>query len=140
VATRTPSRPQGVQPAYGGVQVSHEQALGDLEHQALGGDAGFLEDGGHFGDELVVLELAVGHVDADPDASGPGPPRQHGELVAAESGHDVAGTRRGGDAAGHLGQQRVPDGVAPAVVHVLEVVDIEEAHGHGRGPARCGGP
>src|SRR3712207_7636757 len=48
---------------------------------------------------------------------------QDDELVAAEPRHEVAGTGHLRKATGHLCQQRVPDGVAVAVVDDLELVE-----------------
>jgi hypothetical protein len=53
---------------------------------------------------------------------------QHGELVAAEAGHGVAGPDAGGQAVGDLDQEPVPGGVAEAVVDLLEAVQVQEQH------------
>ena len=61
----------------------------------------------------------VGHilaVDAD---------LQDRELVAAEASDDVAGAQAGFEAVGHALQKAVADLVPVAVVHLLEVVEID---------------
>ena len=72
----------------------------------------------------------VGHLD-DVDVVA-GVLDQHGELVAAEPGHGVAGPHAGVQALGHLDEQPVAGGVAEAVVDLLEAVQVEEQHGHRR--------
>ena len=55
---------------------------------------------------------------------------QDRELVAAEAGGGVGGADARGDALGHLEQDPVAGGVAEAVVDGLEVVEVDEQHGH----------
>ena len=50
----------------------------------------------------------------------------HGELVAAETGHRVAGPHGAADAAGRDGEQLVARGVAQGVVDLLEAVEVEQ--------------
>ncbi len=53
--------------------------------------------------------------------------REHdGELVTSEPRGDVARAQALLDAATELGEDSVPDVVAPAVVHALEVVEVDE--------------
>ena len=51
---------------------------------------------------------------------------QHGELVAAEPGHEVAVPDGAGDPLGDRDEQGVAGGVAERVVDDLEVVEVEE--------------
>jgi hypothetical protein len=53
---------------------------------------------------------------------------EHGELVAAETRHGVPGTRRLHEAVREGAQQRIAGAVAEAVVHGLEVVEVDEQH------------
>jgi hypothetical protein len=53
---------------------------------------------------------------------------QHGELVAAQPGRQVAGAQAGAQATRERDQQLVADLVAEAVVNALEVVEVEEQH------------
>ena len=62
---------------------------------------------------------------------------QHAELVAAEAGHAVSGTDRGGQPGGDGDQQRVAGVVAKGVVDRLEVVEVAEQNG--QRPEACGG-
>ena len=55
---------------------------------------------------------------------------QHAELVAAESGRQVAGSQHPLDAAGDLGQHVVAGPVPVVVVDGLEAVEVEVEHGH----------
>ncbi len=60
-------------------------------------------------------------------------PRQHDdELVATEPGEHVVVADDAAQAAGHRAQQLVADAVAEAVVHDLEVVEVDEQHGNRR--------
>ena len=63
--------------------------------------------------------------------AGAGKPLQHhGELVAAEAGHDVAGAHGAPDAVGHFLQEPVAGVVAERVVDDLERVQVEEEQRH----------
>ena len=53
---------------------------------------------------------------------------QDGELVAAEAGDDVGRAHGRAQPVGHRDQQAVAGGVAEAVVHHLEPVEVEEQH------------
>ena len=53
---------------------------------------------------------------------------QDGELVAAEAGDDVGRAHGRAQPVGHRDQQPVAGGVAEAVVHHLEAVEVEEQH------------
>ena len=55
-------------------------------------------------------------------------PEQDGELVAAEAGDDVVGVEDPLQAVGEAPEHEVAHGVAEAVVHGLEVVDVHEEH------------
>src|SRR5438477_11965141 len=55
--------------------------------------------------------------------------QQHDELVAAESGHDIAVAQRAFRALGHLDQKRVAIGMAERIVDHLEPVEVDEQHG-----------
>jgi hypothetical protein len=54
------------------------------------------------------------------------PLQQHRELVAAQARDGVAGAQRAGDPLGEGDEQLVADGVAEAVVDLLELVEVEE--------------
>ena len=54
---------------------------------------------------------------------------EDGELVAAQAGGGVAGTEARDDPLAHRDQQRVARGVPEAVVHRLEVVEVDEHDG-----------
>ena len=54
---------------------------------------------------------------------------QHGELVAAEAGHGVAGAGGGAEAFGDSHEQAVAGRMPEAVVDRLEVVEVQEQHG-----------
>jgi hypothetical protein len=56
--------------------------------------------------------------------------QQHGELVAAEAGDDVAGTQHAAQPLGHAAEQPVAGAVAQRVVDHLEVVEVDEQHRH----------
>ena len=56
------------------------------------------------------------------------PLHQHRELVASEPRGEVAGTDAVGHPAGHGAEQLVADHVPQAVVHGLEVVEVDEEH------------
>ena len=70
------------------------------------------------------------------------------ELVAAEAGHRVVAADDAPEPFGHRDEERVADGVAPAVVDELEPVEVDEQHGHRRrgpgtaaaAPGRAGRP
>ena len=51
---------------------------------------------------------------------------QHRELVAAEAGGGVAGAQAAPEPVGHDAEQLVAGAVAEAVVHGLEVVEVDE--------------
>src|SRR3712207_1702215 len=53
------------------------------------------------------------------------------ELVAAEAAADVARAQVHAEGAGQDAEALVAGGVAPAIVHLLEVVDVEGDDGHG---------
>ncbi len=55
---------------------------------------------------------------------------QHGELVAAESGDDVAGSDRGLEPRAELAEQQVAAVVAERVVDLLEAVEVDEQERH----------
>ena len=55
--------------------------------------------------------------------------QQHGELVAAQASHHVFGPARTLEPSRHVDEQLVSGGMAEAVVHRLEVVEVEEEHG-----------
>ena len=55
---------------------------------------------------------------------------QHAELVAAEPGRRVGGAQARAQAARDVDEELVADGVPELVVDHLEVVEIEEEHGH----------
>ena len=71
------------------------------------------------------LEQPVGHLLRGRDVR---VLEQHGELVAAQPGSGVTLPDRLADALGDALEQLVADGVAEAVVDVLEVVEVEEHH------------
>ena len=56
---------------------------------------------------------------------------QDEELVAAEPGDDVGRPHRASQPVGHDAQELVARRVAVAVVHELEVVEVDEEHGDG---------
>ena len=53
---------------------------------------------------------------------------QHGELVATEAGHHVAGLQAGAHATTHLEEQVVANQVAYRVVDDLEAIQVDEQH------------
>jgi hypothetical protein len=53
---------------------------------------------------------------------------EHGELVAAEARHGVPGARAVDQAMRKRAQELVPGAVSQAVVHRLEVVEVDEQH------------
>ena len=55
--------------------------------------------------------------------------QEHDELVAAEAGDGVVGAGGAAEPLGHRLQEQVADGVAEAVVDVLEAVEVEEEDG-----------
>ena len=57
--------------------------------------------------------------------------KDHRELLAADSAHDVGLADRGTEHVGDLVEQLVADAVAVDVVHLLEVVEVEHHDGHG---------
>ena len=61
---------------------------------------------------------------------------EHDELVAAEPGDGVSDAHDGADAFRRLAKQHVAGLVAEAVVHHLEVVEIEEQHRERSAPPR----
>ena len=65
---------------------------------------------------------------------------QDEELVAALAGDQVAGPRHRPEPLGHLAQELVAGGVAEAVVHELEVVEVDEEHGRARARSGARGP
>jgi hypothetical protein len=80
-------------------------------------DAVDLDRLGHRGHESLGERVRLVHV---------GLPDEHDELVAADPGHGVAGPDGGEDPLRRDGEDPVPDGVAVGVVHVLEVVEVDE--------------
>ena len=68
---------------------------------------------------------------------GAGVLQEDGELIPAEPGDRVGRPHRSPQAFGHRQEQLVPGGVAEAVVHGLEPVEIEEQDRGGR-PAALG--
>ena len=118
-------------PVHGQVGVA-QQLVGAVDVAVHPGDAHAAPDV-----QLAPVDLErlaqpfqhpVGHLD-DVDVVA-GVLDQHGELVAAEPGHGVAGPHAGVQALGHLDEQPVPGGVAEAVVDLLEAVQVEEQHRH----------
>jgi hypothetical protein len=74
------------------------------------------------------LQDALGHLgDVDVVA---GVLDEHGELVAAEAGHGVAGPHARVEPLRDLDEEPVAGGVAEAVVDLLEAVQVEEEDGH----------
>ena len=57
--------------------------------------------------------------------------QQHAELVAADARDEVVAAHAGAQARGHRLQQAVADLVAEGVVHLLEVVHVEEQERRG---------
>ena len=57
--------------------------------------------------------------------------QQHAELVAADARDEVVAAHAGAQARGDHLQQRVADVVAERVVHLLEVVEVEEQQRRG---------
>ena len=55
---------------------------------------------------------------------------EHGELVAAQTGDGVLTANAEQQAFGRGDQQRIARGVSEGVVDGLEVVQVEEEHGH----------
>ena len=55
---------------------------------------------------------------------------QHHELVATDTGDHIGGPRRVHHALRHLSQQGIAHVVAGVVVHVLQLVEVEEQQGH----------
>ena len=72
--------------------------------------------------------------------------QQHGELVAADAGHEVGAGHGGLQARADLAQQAVARGVAERVVELLEVVEVDQQQrelgldraGRGRGLVELG--
>jgi hypothetical protein len=66
---------------------------------------------------------------------------QDDELVAPEAGHGVGRPHDPLEAAGHLDEQVVADGMAEGIVQHLEAVEVEEQHRHrprpAPGPGQC---
>ena len=89
---------------------------------------------------LDDLEQPFGHIDRLPaGVLGVEVVAQDRELVAAESGHGVAGPDRGTEARAELDHELVAGVVAEAVVHELEAVEVEEQdRGRGLASAGCG--
>ena len=54
---------------------------------------------------------------------------EDGELIPAEPGRRVPSPQAVAQPAGHFDQEGVSGGVTEAVVHQLEVVEVEEEHG-----------
>jgi hypothetical protein len=79
------------------------------------------------------------HRAPDPVGDAPALPvscgEQHGELLTADAVHAVAAAGGGTDGAGDLGEGLVAGGMAVAVVVGLEVVDVDQHQGGGRGVA-----
>ncbi len=61
---------------------------------------------------------------------GAGGGQQHHELVAALADHAVAGAEELREERRHRLQQHVAGGVAVAVVHLLQAVEVEGEDGH----------
>jgi hypothetical protein len=99
---------------------------------AVTGDGGrgqqhrFAQDVGEPGGELIGLDRTL---DVGPDDD---------ELVAGEAGQGVASPQAPLEPAAHHLQQLVARRVPEAVVHPLEVVQVQERHDHV--PADAGGP
>ena len=72
--------------------------------------------------------LAVGHLLAE-----------HDELVSAEARERVRSPHHGFEPVSHLDQHLVSCGVAKAVVHELEAVEVQEHH-HGTGSVAAPAP
>ena len=118
-------------PVHGGVGVLHQA----LAAEALAVGDGDADAGAHVG---VAVDQRHGVAHHLPHAVGLGQDlgvargvdHQHGELVAAEAGHGVDRARRALQAMGDDAQQLVAGGVAEAVVHDLEAVEVEQHHRH----------
>ena len=67
------------------------------------------------------------------------PGDEHGELVAAEAGRQVAGLQAAPQPLGHHPQDLVAGGVAEAVVDGLEVVQVQQEQGRCAGTDPLGG-
>ena len=117
-------------PVHGGVRVE-EQILrprvgrrGERDPEAGGGEDLVARDGERLRGDLMdavrhhrrVVRLA--HV-----------VEQDGELVSSLPRQRVALAEAGVQPGGHLHQELVPGGVAQAVVHGLEPIEVEEQHG-----------
>ena len=95
---------------------------GDADAAGGGGRAGLARDV-----EVQGLEDAPGHL--GDVVLGPDILNEHGELVASEPGRRVEGPQAFGEVRRHPLQQLVSFAVAQAVVHRLEVVEVDEQHG-----------
>ena len=116
-----------LRPVHGGVGVAKERlggaAVGDGDPDA-GGDDGL---------EPIEVERLAGNVQ-EPFSERVGllDPVEllahDDELVAAEPGHEIAGTQRLVEAPTHLDEEPVAGVMAQAVVEDLEPVEVEEEH------------
>ena len=118
---------------HGEVGVAEQLVVGDRRLVA-GGDPD-----ARSGEDLMALDLdgmveRVEHPFCDlHDRSHVGGVfEEDGELVAAEPSGGVAGAEAGTQPIGHDPEQLVARRVPEAVVHELEVVEVDERHGRGR--------
>ncbi|HVY08558.1 MAG TPA: hypothetical protein VHB18_00230 [Mycobacteriales bacterium] len=112
------------------LDVTHREGLGDLQAQPISGKAGVVEGATYRLDEVAVLELTCGEVDADADAHAviglPGP------ALPARLAKDVAAERE--DQPGLLGERdevRRGDDAPYRVLPTYECLGIRGATGHG---------
>ena len=112
-----------------------QELLGGLSVLAVVPSGAERDADARFGEDLALIEregLAKGGEDPLGDAPGAGRIGlldEDAELVSAEPGRRVLQPQAGSDPLRHGGQELVSGRVAEAVVHDLEVVEIDEEDG-----------